>query len=396
MKVTYYGHVGTTSGYGIAAAHTCMAMLKAGIELEIMPLAPPDRSRVRAECVPLAPYIIDPDAYRFRWDERDLVIVHTLPLDCQRILELHERALGHPGGAGDPAVAYTTWETITGPPLPVLGALAAFDDVWVPSTVLERDCTMRAVETVPHAFDDERALVSVPLATPGRPEDRPFRFYYVGAWSSRKNVHGLVRAFCSAFRRDDNVELVLHTKVDVSVLVVALASTGIPQDQLPRVRLTHTERMSGVAMEGWVASMDCFVTATRGEAWNLPAFEALAAGRMIISPANLGSDDFLLDTEKSILLGRGGCGDVALPFIDVVPMRSVGGAITMVTDGAQGMSCRDRWQEPNLVALADAMRYVYQAGLRDNHANYSLGERFGYAAVGKIIREKIEGVLKHA
>src|SRR5258706_16215485 len=76
VRIRYYGHIGQPTGYGRAAMDMCMALLGQGAELQIVPIA---RDAVLPkEFLPLASHL-GGDSRR-----PDVVIAHTLPLDCAR------------------------------------------------------------------------------------------------------------------------------------------------------------------------------------------------------------------------------------------------------------------------------------------------------------------------
>jgi hypothetical protein len=101
-------------------------------------------------------------------------------------------------------------------------------------------------------------------------------FYYIGC----QNVEGLVRAFFSTgWRAKDPVELIIHNH-----------RGGVLLDELrdhvkdpPIVRLLQTPKSYG-----WIAKLHqmnhVFVTATQAGGFCLPAWEAAAAGNLVVVP----------------------------------------------------------------------------------------------------------------
>jgi glycosyltransferase involved in cell wall biosynthesis len=311
----------------------------------------------------------------------DVVIICTLPLDCAKALEIVSQGFT---GEPDRIVAYTTWEGLT-VPLQVSGAFAPFDAVLVPSRanreVLAPRCPV-PVHVVPIPYDD-----TVPRMPVTPPSDQPFRFYWIGAWTLRKNPLGLVRAFAHAFGPSDGVELLLHSPgVDRTVYVAGLASCGLEQQQLPPITLSSV-RVDDDTMRLMHATSDCFVTAARGEAWNLPAFDAMLAGRHVIAPYGMGSDDFLLETSADLIDGW-----ETPAMVDVEVLGSDDGGVRLRTKGAQGLNARSLWVEPNLVLVAEAMRDAYANRRRNLAVNYEPSTRFGYAAVRDLILELLQEI----
>jgi glycosyltransferase involved in cell wall biosynthesis len=385
MRVRYYGHVGRLTGYGQAGADLCMSLLAAGAELEIGVIGKPPPSEA---AVALEHY----DALRARLRHEhemttpDVVIVHTLPLDCARVVELV--------GCGDsPCVAYTTWEAASAMPEEVTTALGDFDQVWVPS--YQAWCAMGGTPTifdgrsdrlviVPHAFDpatlEERRRKSFNF-------DLGYRFYYSGAWTSRKNPAGILRAWAMAFGKDDGpgVGLVLHCPgAHQEQFAIALHQTGLTPDQMAPV-VFRTQPLSDMEYLDLHRKHDCFVTATRGEAWNLPAFDAMLAGRHVIHPIGMGADDYLEDTSAHRYGGM-----LAPASVDVTVTERMAGVVKLSIVGAQGLSSRSTWLEPNLVVLADAMKSAYRGRCRDLTIDYDVADRYGYPAVGKTALTALE------
>src|SRR6185295_1274929 len=132
------------------------------------------------------------------------------------------------------------------------------------------------------------------------PDAEPFKFYYVGAWTQRKNPTGVIRAFCHAFTRADPVQLLLQCSgASLESIAAAAGSSGMGSERAPSIRPS----VAPLTDEGILdlhRTADCFVTASRGEAWNLPAFDAMLAGRHVIAPRGQGSDDFLEDTSAAL------------------------------------------------------------------------------------------------
>lgn len=378
MKIRYYSHVQQSTGYGRAARELAAALDIACHRLELRTIGP------RVDWTPpagTAEVVPDPDA----------VIVHTLPGDCHRVLELE----GLQRGAGPKLVAYTTWEALTAPPEVLQPLVESFDQVWVPSastasalaTALPRTSAHGEpdiIKVIPHCYDDS---VDRPLRSPLQdPLDvHRFRFYWVGAWSARKNPGGLIRAFALAFPANSRAELVLHSPgCSIDTFVAALASTGLGQHELPTITLSN-QHVSESSIATLHREADCFVSAARGEAWNLPAFDALLAGRHVITQYGLGSDEFLVDTSADLVDGWESPAQV-----DLAQAYADDGSITFKRKCAQGISARSLWLEPNLCSLADAMRAAVESRKRTIEISYNVAERFGYAAVAKQVLDALE------
>lgn len=377
IRIRYVGHFGEPSGYGRAATELARALQRAGALLDIVPM------NFKGD-LPLA---------TTQFSDVDAVIIHTLPMDCAGVLE--KKVRGQPVAPPNrPVVAYTTWESIQPPQGVVASLWKRFADVWVPSKATSRigvshdgAAEVSAATVIPHTYD----AVDTYAGPSKDANPQPFTFYYVGAWTARKNPVGLLRAYLAEFRKTDDVELYIHSSnADRHVVHAHMASTGIPQSERAEVAIS-TSIASDDGIRQLHRESDCFVTASRGEAWNMPAFEALQARRMIISPGELGSDDFLLDTDSVLYVSSPAPAwmDVSVGALD--PKQP--GAVPMVVSGPQGMTCRDSWREPDLIELRRMMRRVYEMKKRDNIIHYNLAAEFGYRAVGNKVLAELE---KHA
>jgi hypothetical protein len=387
MRIRYFCHAGQETGYGRAATEIALALLEAGdVELQIVPLNPSLTSfqTGRRETL-LLPHARRPD------DDApfDVAIVHTMPLDCQRVAE---KWLHGADGIDKVSIAYTTWEGLDVPEEVTSSLRGHFADIWVPSSST-KDAFLRSRVTptfvLPHTYEQR------PELPPPTRKDR-FAFYYMGGWNVRKNPHGLIRAFVNAFGPDDPVSLTIHSPgLAQESFLAALAATGLEQAKMPRIHLSNLAVTDPLAVH---ELFDCFVTAARGESWNLPAFEAMLSGRMVIAPWGMGHDDFLFWDPKyppqngRITSARATTSRPQPAAVDVEMLSSdlVDGrrGVTFVTTGAQGLTSRTTWLDPDLVDLATVMREVAierPALIR----RYEPAARFGHEVVAQRALDRI-------
>lgn len=377
MRVRYYGPVGLPTGYGDAANEFCMAMLTAGIDLEILTAS----AQLHQNYLDLAPLI--------RSDEMpptpdpDVVIIHTLPLSCAKTLAAARVATDCPRAA---LIAYTTWEGLYAPK-ELLAALSPFRQIWVPSHVTARAIdvhNLNDVRVIPHATAAKRTVKhSLPPETRG---DRPYKFYSIGAWTVRKNMDGVVRAYLHAFNKGDNVELRMHCygAPPEAVALVSVAATGLRPAELPPIHFTNG-RLSNDEIAEIHRSSDCFVSASRGESWNIPAFDAMMAGNHIIATAGLGHDEFLNDTDHERVDG------FMVPATGEVVLSNDNGRMHGQYIGGDCLTIKQSWRDPEIAGISSGMRSAaqYWPTLR---VAYDPAERFGRAAVGQLIKQALEEV----
>lgn len=381
MLIRYYGHVGQDSGYAIAGAELCMAILEAGLELEISTTGKVMPARYGA----LTPCIRDEAALSPR---PHVVIAHTLPLTCGDLF-----AQVGLSATGARCIAYTTWEGASPAPHEMVESLERFHEVWVPS---HQACDvlvqggLRSVSVVPHGYDPAFWCYD-PVDRPARvgpmgPETT-YRFYYIGAWTVRKNPEGLLQAYMRAFTRHDNVVLRMHcTGADLGRLRMAQIATGVPQDLWPQIDFSWGQ-FSDEGIRDIHATLDCFVTASRGESWNLPAFEAMLMGRHVIAPGRHGSDDFLGSTSAWLYDTH-----LAPAHGETVLREAVKdqpGTFRAQYIGTQGLSVKADWREPDLGALAVCMRRAYAERIRDLQVPNEPQTRFSRKALATTLRDAL-------
>lgn len=379
MKIRYYGHAGQLTGYGRAAENMIMALDRAGADVEVRTLAPYETLKFEGASLPVASLLkrdheLDPLP--------DVVIVHTLPMDCPRVVDVALRE-GTLAAAPRPTwIAYTTWEA-TDVPFS-MQPYEVFDDVWHPSPASARGWVEKlasdhkgTVAIMPHCFD-ESLLPFYRESVVARPSDGPYRFYSIGAFNVRKNIVGLIRAYAHEFSRADEVELVLSCHgMTEQMLTQAICSTGLRPDECPVIRAEFnplTEDQLWAIHRG----ADCFVSASRGEGWNLPAFEAMLAGRHVIAPAGQGHDFFLLQTSARLYQAL-----LAPAQVQTIATRDEKGT-RIATIGAQGLTARSVWHEPDLLDLASKMRAAYENRDSTLTVNYDVAAKFGMEAVGRL------------
>lgn len=202
-------------------------------------------------------------------------------------------------------------------------ALNRLNGTWVPTTcnaeVLKK-AGVRDVVVIPHCFFDDDPLLNL------CPQSEARVFYWFGRWEHRKAPHNLIRAFLRAFRPDE-AELVLKLS-PIPWLPDPVAENKVypcPESVIdheltdPSVYRYWTRSLAHIKIRivrGQLSRQDCvrlhnygdvYVSASRGEGFDLPAFEAKLAGRRVLTTDSGGPRDFL------------GEHDVIIPATGTVP-----------------------------------------------------------------------------
>lgn len=396
MRIRYYCPFGKTTGYGRAARDYLLALHQVDeIELEIAVLGDelvspePRYSALDPLAVPYDRVVGTPD----------VAIYHAPPRVLATVLWPEQRPTVR--------VAMTTWETT---PLPwqYADVLGAFDATIVPSEFC-RDVIAAAetngfdhpsiqIHVVPHCFDE----TFWPLVTQSRDSHRPTRFYSIGVWGERKNHLGVIRAYLHEFTKADRVQLMLMIQSpDLDEIRSVIARAGLPAEQLPELHVPSEVQLSEDQLVELHAEGDCFVSAARGEGWGLGMFEAAIAGKNVISTSWGGQLEFLKFYANWLPIPH-----QLTPCFGSENRQRVEqheGHHVQVSRVAipPGVDCKQKWAEPDLVALGKAMRHVHEMTrppynvaaineLRTGRA--ALEAQFGYKAIGPKLATLLRGL----
>lgn len=247
------------------------------------------------------------------------------------IINTHLPDVGRFWTAGWYNVVVAAWETSQLPSAsfpcggignaPVAEAINKCDEVWatterVKTTLVAGGVTI-PIYVIPHALQPQL------LETPPKdvepdfapelhpymgPEDlahtTPVLFYYVGGWNARKNVRTLLEAyFNTGWTPIDPVELVIHSVAGSVDEQARQAHAFVTQSEFAALRDSLPNHLDAPIVRvltepksySWICKLHAanhvFITATRGEGFCLPAWEAAAVGNRVIVPAGaLGVD----------------------------------------------------------------------------------------------------------
>jgi len=188
--------------------------------------------------------------------------------------------------------------------------LNLLSSVWAQCTankeVLER-CGVQNVTLIhfPYFDDDPHLNLAVPK------ECR--RFYWIGRFEPRKAPGNLIRAFMRAFKPTEatlTLKLSMHVhhkkhETPEGVILRELVRTDVIRNGwdvhnwFRSIKLVH-ERLSREEMVGIHRENDVYVSASRGEGLDLPAFAAKLAGRSLVLTDSGGPRDFLNEGDRLI------------------------------------------------------------------------------------------------
>ncbi len=242
-----------------------------------------------------------------------------------------------PQDPADLRLAYVFWEESLIPQATVDVLNAHFHAVLAPSRFVAKALldsgVSRPIHTVGFAPD-----LSAYTALPGQRARQPggrTNFLHVSSAFPRKGVDVLIAAYARAFRAGDAVRLVVktfpnpHNAAAAQIAALRQADPGAPYIELV------DEDLDEPALQALFAAADAVVLPARGEGFNLPAAEAMAAGVPLV------------------VTGFGGHMD----FCDAASARLV--TYRLAASRSHVASAMSLWAEPDVDDLAAALREVH-------------------------------------
>lgn len=274
------------SGYAKAARGYILALHKQGVPLTVSPVSFEEAHPDLGADTNVIMGLIDKDI------DYDTVVIHTTPEFWSRYRE-----------EGKTNIGYTVWETdalhYTWPSY----INNNVDKVLVPCSwnaeVFKSSGVTIPVEVVPHVVDsfldkeDYQAVLDIP-------DKNTFLFYSINQWTERKNPLATIKAFWTAFQKDENVALVLKTygsnyseqeKESIKATIMRLKKM-IVLPKYPPVYLI-LDMLSEDEITSLHKQCNCYIALDRGEGWGMSTANAGAAGNPVITTGFGGVMEYL-------------------------------------------------------------------------------------------------------
>ena len=248
------------------------------------------------------------------------------------------------------------------------------DEVWVPSRFnlegFESSGLRRPVHIMPLGVDTDHFH---PGIRAHRHPDGDFVFLANFEWGERKAPEMLFEVFNRTFRRDDPVVLVCKTinrdgavNVEQRIRALRLRAMG------GRIGFIHNREFAYCEMGVLYRSADCFVSAGRGEGWDMPLLEAMACGLPTIATDWGAHRDFAHD-------------DICYPLA----IRGTVPAANVRCPYYQGFS----WADPDPDHLGVLLRRVFEqreeAAGKGRRAAVEVAARWSWSAAAGRIRNRL-------
>ncbi len=239
------------------------------------------------------------------------------------------------------------------------------------------------IEVVPCPFDVSKLSKKIPKISMNG-ADHKFKFYYIGDLNDRKNIGSIIRSFHSEFDTSEQVALILKVK-----------KFGLsPQQTHEEVKSLCDNIKGGLRMYKSVQNYhqeiiisdnltddgilalhkygDCFVSASHGEGWSIPAFSAMCLGKTPICSNSGGPASFIDPSDKSTGTLISGVYSVCNHSDPAFPDIFTG---------------REEWFIPSESEIKQAMRYYFEQSQRGLPQASDAGNRFSYEAIGNRIKD---------
>lgn len=235
--------------------------------------------------------------------------------------------------------------------------LNCMDEVWVFNSATKAICAAegitKPIHVVPHAFNIEKYQKTYEeLPIPHL--KNTFSFYFIGENVKRKNIEALLKAFHMEFRYTEPVDLVIKTNMPgvpndvaqqkiIEICYQVRKNLKISQDERYfKPETIICERLSEEQICALHQQCNCFVMPSRGEAFCIPAMDAMGFGKPVIAADFLGFADYLnVNTGYPVKWRYEPC----YATFDTLP---------------ELYSAKQNWAEINVLSLRGAMRKAFE------------------------------------
>lgn len=295
--IYYIGQYGT-SGYASAARGYLYHYFTLGVPITWDPLYFDD-----SELSDDDPYnIVIKSFINKRLSYHDTVIMHSTPDLWPRFRREKQAALNN-----KIIIGYCTWETNKLSPDWVNCINQSVNEVWVPSKYNQETFlnsgVERTIRVVPHIFLykplPNRENIKLTDNSNGNVlANDKYTFYSIGELNSRKNIMGLLDAFCTTFSSADNVRLILKVHYKDYTELNKLKCKNMIMEKLmsfsncPEV-ICLFDSMTSDQILSIHSIGDCYITLTKSEGFGLTIHDAFNYGKKIIVTGYGGQLDFL-------------------------------------------------------------------------------------------------------
>lgn len=280
------------------------------------------------------------------------------------------------------------------------------DQTWVPCIQQKQTCidsqVVNPIKIVPNGCNPAKFEKQYRSLNLGDVAKNKCVFYCIAENNRRKNFASLIRSYYLAFQKNEDVLLIIKTNGNINQMIMDIRKSIHPycNDNIYPKILVISNHMANDDICALHQAGDIFVTASKGEGWNIGCHDALGFGNPVIVP-NWGSHhDLLCDNRSS-------CFDPIRKIFknthEIDAGWLVGGLLTpcfgMQTGIKNLYNGTELWFETDILDMAKCMTAAYnrwtsnQLGLmKDNAKRRAMN--FSYEKVGHIIKKELEAILQ--
>ena len=371
MKVLYLGYYRDGTGWAKAAQNYILALDAAGVDV--------------------VPRYIKLNSNNVKVPDRISELETKSDSDCNIIIQ---NLLPHHmdfSGQFDKNIALYYTETDSCFPTNWPERINLMDEAWVPNIEMAKIVTENSHININHHVVPVPCDVSVYQKEYSKFQvdeiQDCFKFYYIGELSARKNISFLLRAFHSEFRPEENVSIILKCTaggLGPDEIKESLAEISKKVKEGLKIYSSTSDYMSEVFVTQYLpdkdiikmhASFDCFVSATLGEAWGVPIFDAMSMGKTPICTSTAGPNMFLGDGGYLVKSSKDFCFGVSDTFQSIY-------------------TGTEKWDRPDMQSLRSAMRKCFEDKddrQRRSEAGIENAYKYSFRSVGKIMKSILEG-----
>ena len=366
-KVLYIGVYRDGTGWGHAAIDYMMSLRAAGVDVVARPY------RLNNNNEPLPEEILEMESKSSKGC--DVCIQHILP------------HLMYYNGDFKKNIGLYVTETSNFRTTNWANHLNMMDEVWVPTkqnVEAAHDSDVNVpIKVVPHACDLSKFYQSYKPMEFRHQLSNDFIFYFIGESVRRKNIAAFVKAFHLEFNRSEPVQLLIKTSLSgmspnecyghtVNYLNEIKRSMKLYKEvEDYKKEMIIVERLTEEEMCRLHNSCDCYVSSSFGEAWGIPAFDAMGFGKTPIVTDWGGYFEYVT--------GKNGW-----------PVDYRLEPVTGVFNTFQDLyTSRENWASIDVNHLRACMREAYaNQEMREEKSRHGKADvaRYSYENVGKIIK----------
>ena len=303
----------------------------------------------------------------------DVVIQHTIPAHMQYASKYCN-------------IGMFAWETDSFVCSGWKDNLNSMDSVFVFNRQMVDACKKSGVtkelKVIPHATNTDKYFkkYKIPNFMSEIKTNDKFIFYTIGEFNKRKNMASLLMSYFLEFGKDENVCLLIKSNCSQEEFFTFCdqISNSLKCKYIPEVILIN-EKISEDEICSIHYYSDCFVQTSHGEAWSIPAFEAMCFGKTPIVPASSGYLDYMDNS----------CGW----FIPVTESQ----VFSMFKDSPGLYRGDEIWWQVDISKTRQLMREAYsneKIRLQKSENGIEKSFSFSHAEIGKLLSENIKWAIE--